>query len=305
MQELKEIRDWAISLLEDETQNTEIDLWINNSVRQAEKLTRWERLRGFVDLTTDANGDITLPAYVRTPNVIFPGDGTHPNASLPFVRRIRIPNDFETRVKQRYYVPRGMSQVARSQPLCDVTYRSTSIDIRVAAGTWFVAGDVGKACTFDGTSHPYEITAVDTVAETASIFPSYRGQTEVTNGVLATTPPEGERIIRFYNEDDTVYASAAVRIDFQRFHPRLYGDRDLFLLDCPTCIRLLVQQEMLRNGKYDRDALNLLQELEAAKHMEVAPENQEERANLPQGIGKMGPLFGRGPRRNQPGFRAV
>lgn len=305
MQELKEIRDWAISLLEDDTQNTEIDLWINNAVRMAEKLTRWGILKHSLTLTTDANGDITVPAYIRAINVIYPGDGTHPNDSLPFLRLDQTPNVFQTRVRQRYYLPRGMSTAAQTQPLCDVTNGSTSIDIRVAAGTWFVAGDVGKATTFAGKSFPYEITAVDVGAETASIYPDYRGQTEVTVGVLATTPPEGERVLRFYNEDDSVHASLPVLLETQRYHPLLFADTDMFLLDCPTCIRLLVEQEMLRNGKYDRDAINLLSELEAAKHAEVAPERQEQRTNLPQGLGKTGPLFGRGPRRTQPGFRAV
>lgn len=306
MQELKELRDQAISLVEDESIDTDIDLWINNAIREAEKLTRWSVLKIDKVYTSDASGEVTLPAFVRAINNIWSGDETTiVQQDVAFARRNSVPSKFETRINEPYYIPRGISTATQTQPTCDVTAGSSSISIHTAAATWFADVDVGKAVTFAGTSHTYEILTVDTVAETATIYPDYRGATESTIGVLATTNPQGEQVYRFYTGEDALYASQPMLFDVQRYHPRVYLDTDRFLLSCEKCIRLLVEQQFLRNGKYDRDAINLLSELEAAIHKEVAPELQEKHKRLPQGTGRLGPMFSRGPRRRQPGFRRV
>lgn len=302
METLKEVRDWAIAANEDESMNEEIDRWINDAVIQCGKLARFRVLRDFLDLTTDASGDIIIPAYVDRINEMWK-DTTIPHADLPFAQRLTEPNDFEVRIKQPYYIPQGMDTTAQTNPIPQVTVNSTALTIVTPAATWFVAADVGKAVTFASHGFVYEITAVDVGAETASIFPSYRESTNTTTGSTATTPPEGQTVLRFYNNDDSVYASSAVHIEYQRKHPRLFSDNDRIYFDCPKTLRILVEQEMLAQGKYDRDAQALITELEFAKHAELADELQSGTQTLPQGIGKLGPLFGRGSRRSQPGTR--
>jgi hypothetical protein len=296
MQTLKEFRDWVIALTEDESMDTEIDLFINTAAREAAKMRHWGILKDTLTLTTDANGDITIPAYVRALMKVTKGDGTHPNEESPFALMEVIPDTFEVRHKEPYYIPQGISTAAStSTDECSVTQGSSAIGIVVAGGTWFSTTDVGKGVSFAGDSFIYEILTVVTGSgtEAATLYPTYRNATNTATGLVATTPIEGERVLRFYNENDSVYASLPVLLEYQRHHPKLYHDDDRFLLPCEKVLKLLVEKELLRNGKYDTAARNLDSELELAKHQELAPEMSERKKSLPQPLGKGPGLFHR------------
>jgi hypothetical protein len=294
MQTLKELRDWVIALIEDESQDTEIDLFINTAAREAAKMIHWGVLKDELTLTTDANGDITLPSYVRALMKVTKGDGTLPNNETPFVLNNTIPDKYELRLIEPYYLYKGISSATQTQPTCTVTQGSNAVGILAAGGTWFASSDVGKGLSFAGDSFVYEILSVVTGSgtEAATIYPTYRNVTN-TAGIVGTTPIEGEKVVRFYNEDDSVYASLPVLFEYQRYHPKMYHDDERFLLSCEKTLRLLVEKELLRNQKYDTDARNLDNELELAKHQELSPEMSERKKSLPQPLGKGPGLFQR------------
>jgi hypothetical protein len=275
MQTLSEFRDWVIALIEDESMNTEIDLFINTAAREAAKMRHWGVLKDTLTLTTDANGDITIPAYVRALMKVTKGDGTHPNEESPFVLQEVIPDRYEIRHVEPYYIPQGISTATQTVTgACTVTQGSNAIGIVSAGGTWFASTDVGKGVSFAGDSFIYEILTVTTGSgtEAATLYPTYRNTTNASPGVVATTPIEGEKVLRFYNQDDTVYASLPVLIEYQRHH-----------------------------RKYDTDARNLDSELELAKHQELAPEMSERKKSLPQPLGKGPGLFHRSSSRRYKG----
>jgi len=301
MQTLKSLRDWMVTIIEDESQDTEFDLLINTAIEECAKMRHFGVLKDSITLTTDTNGDIWLPAYMRAIAKVTKGDGSYPNNETGFAKYDTTPDRFELRIKEPYYIYQGLSRVAQTSPTCDVTQGSSSIDIRVAAATWFAASDVNKAVSFAGDDTVYELTAVDTVAETATIFPAYRNATETTSGIVATTPVEGEKVMRCYNEDDTVYQSLPVTIEYQRYHPKLYHDDERCYLPCEKVLRLLILQAALVNGKYDTDARNLANELELAKHAELGPEMTEKKRRMLQPRGKGPSLFRRGVSRRASG----
>ena len=295
MQTLKGFRDWFIALIEDESMDAEIDQFTNTAIREAAKLRHFGVLKDEVTLTTDASGDITIPAYIRAFMKVTKGDGSFPNNESPFVMYDTTPDMFELRIREPFYIYKGISQATQTQPTCSVTQGSATIGIITAGQTWFDSDDVGKGLTFAGEQFVYEITAVVTGSgtESATIYPTYRGATDTTVGVVGTTPVEGEKVARFYNEDNTVYASLPVLIEYQRYHNKLYHDDERFVLPCEKVVRLLVEKELLRNQKYDTDARNLDIELELAKHAELSPEMYERKKSLPQGLGKGPVLFQR------------
>jgi len=292
---LKEFRDWIIALIEDESQNDEIDRFINTAVRECEKYKSFGVLKGELTLTTDASGDVTVPAYVRSIRKITKGDGSYPNDESAFVLYDSIPDDFQLRIKEPYYLQKGISTAAQVQPTCTVTQGSAAVGILSAGGTWFSSTDVGKAVSFAGDPYIYEILTVVTGSgtEAMTMYPTYRGPTEITTGITATTPIEGEKVFRFYNNDDTAYTSKDILLEYQKYHPKLYHDDERFLLPCEKVLRLLVEKELLRNQKYDTDARNLDIELQLAKHAELSPEGSEKRKHLPQPLGNGPGLFRR------------
>jgi len=282
-------------MVEDTTINDELDEWINNSIRQVETFLDFPHLHGRTDVTSDSSGVITVPSYIRTVTQIAAGSSVPYDYTFYF--RDEYPTGAESRFKEYFYVPYGISTTAPTSYSVDATVSSQTISKN--SGSWMTSSDVGLGGFFTaegGTGQsatlqpgPYEITAVDTGADEATIYPDYRGATDTALTFLVHNPLR----YQLYDKDDAVYASKTIHLEFQRFHPPVYSDTDIIMFDCHRVLRVIMEMEMLRNGKYDADATRLEDDLALAKIEELSPAGHRQTRNLPQGFGGRGPMFSR------------
>jgi len=241
METLGSLREWVQGIVEDDSIADTYDLWINNAVKQVEKMYPWGALRGEHSVTV-ASGALTQPPLFRTINMLWKDDGTT-TPTVRFYKHSARPRGEATRLIGHWYIPNGFTTTAGTAYSGTSTEGSQRITRNNPGDDWPTDADEGKQMSIAGRPERYEITDVDDTAGTIDFYPAFGGEGSTSQGFVVDPP--GQRQWLLYDEADALY-SGDVLLEYQKSHPVLSLDDDLVLFDASETIRLMILQQAHR-----------------------------------------------------------
>ncbi len=280
MKTLSEMRTYIEEQIEDDSNPTLVDLWLNRSLEALCAKHEFTGYKRFLTITPDANGQFFVPpSYIGT-TLLRPED-TDTFKKFIFLSEINL---YGTRVARPYYTL-GNPRAAQGYTETGITITNGDSTI-TGTGSGFLSTDVGDVLLIGNSSYEYTVTSFTNVNNIA-FLPEYRG---AGGSLRVTVRPRGTKTMIVYDETDTVYTSDIVL--YYKVNPQpLYNDQDKLEADIGEAVEFRALIEAYRNEKYNVDAerlrIDLQEAISNALNAEVTPPNQ----SLPEGLYGGGPAW--------------
>lgn len=270
MKTLYEMRNYIQEQIEDDSNPTLVDSWINRAIETAASRWKFAEYTITKTVTPDVNGAFYVPANFQGVELIYPTDETF-SKFMHHTPQTRHGN----RVCREYWMwgtKRSADGATASISVTNGMYSITSTGLFTGA----VSGDIIR---FGTDSTEYEVNVVGG-ANTASITPFYRGAATTATVYLR---PEGTKQIKLYDSTDSAYTSSVVLVYNTKPRP-LYNDNDRLDADIAEIVEYGTLIEAYRNEKYMVDGERLKQDYMTAAENCLNSQKAPFQQKIPEGI---------------------